>query len=279
MVSERKSSTDLADPATALVSYLDDLLHTATTSATDTVEEAVTPEPEVLEPEVPEVSALEESAPQPVESVRSLADEALAPDLPDREPDPEPEPEPPAVVTDSPVAEPAETIAAAQEPPAPEQPEGKPDWADRPFECLIFRVAGLQLAVPLVLLGAIHRIEDRIKPIPGRPPWYMGMLLDRGQNLKVVDSAEWIMSGRVPEGAQDGYRFVIRLDDSDWALACDEVAESFTLDPDQVRWRTSRSKRPWLAGTVVKHMCALIDVGAMARLLARAEREHHLELD
>ncbi|GGY63826.1 chemotaxis protein CheW [Marinobacter zhanjiangensis] len=264
MASDRKPATGLADPSTALVSYLDDLLHTATSTYTDEEETAAVPEPQPVEPDT-----------------RALADEALAPDLPAGEPEPEP-----VVAKAEEIVEPvrempvkASADAPAREPPAPVEPEGTPEWADRPFECLIFKVAGLQLAVPLVLLGAIHRIDDRIKPIPGRPPWYMGMLLDRNQKLKVVDSAEWIMSGRVPEGAREGYRFVIRLDDSDWALACDEVAESFTLSPDQVRWRTSRSKRPWLAGTVVKHMCALIDVGAMAGLLARAEREQHLDLD
>jgi purine-binding chemotaxis protein CheW len=87
------------------------------------------------------------------------------------------------------------------------------------------------------------------------------------------------MAGRVPPGARDNYRFIIRLDDSEWGLACDEVAESFTLQPDQVRWRSSRSKRPWLAGTVISEMCALIDVRTMADLLARAEREQHLALE
>ncbi|MFC4258586.1 chemotaxis protein CheW [Marinobacter lacisalsi] len=270
MVSDRKSKTSLADPSAALVSYLDDLLHTATSTSIDTDEEQ----------DAPDLAAPAEP------DVRALADEALAPDLPSEEPEmpraadvaePEQTVEPVPVAVDQARAE--TTAIPDVEPPAPAEPEGNPAWADRPFECLIFKVAGLQLAVPLVLLGAIHRIDGKIKPIPGRPPWYMGMLLDRNQKLKVVDSAEWIMSGRVPDGAREGYRFVIRLDDSDWALACDEVAESFTLNPDQVRWRTSRSKRPWLAGTVVKHMCALIDVGAMAALLARAEREHHLELE
>lgn len=272
MVSDRKFTTDLADPSAALVSYLDDLLHTATSTGIDEDREAPDPATTTSEPDV-----------------QSLADEALAPDLPVDEPAPVEEPPAPVVAEPEQKVQPVTpameeaTVESpeipAREPPAPAEPEGNPAWADRPFECLIFRVAGLQLAVPLVLLGAIHRIDDRIKPIPGRPSWYMGMLLDRNQKLKVVDSAEWIMSGRVPDGARDGYRFVIRLDDSDWALACDEVAESFTLNPDQVRWRTSRSKRPWLAGTVVKHMCALIDVGAMAGLLARAEREQHLDLD
>lgn len=171
-----------------------------------------------------------------------------------------------------------EAIATPEPEPEPAAPPSRPEWSEQPFECLIFTVAGLQLAVPLILLGAIHRIEEEIRPIPGSPRWYMGIRPDRDQNLRVVDSAEWIMAGRVPPDARDNYRFVIRLDNSDWGLACDDVAQSFTLKPDEVRWRTARSKRPWLAGTVIDQMCALIDVRAMADLLVRAEREHHLDL-
>lgn len=171
-----------------------------------------------------------------------------------------------------------EAIATPEPEPEPAAPPSRPEWSEQPFECLIFTVAGLQLAVPLILLGAIHRIEEEIRPIPGSPRWYMGIRPDQDQNLRVVDSAEWIMAGRVPPDARDNYRFVIRLDNSDWGLACDDVAQSFTLKPDEVRWRTARSKRPWLAGTVIDQMCALIDVRAMADLLVRAEREHHLDL-
>ncbi|MBC7191882.1 chemotaxis protein CheW [Marinobacter sp.] len=194
----------------------------------------------------------------------ALREEPPVPSLPEGEPAPEPE----AVQEPEPEPE-----------PEPGQSSARPDWSEHPFECLIFRVAGLQLAVPLVLLGAIHRIEEPVKPIPGSPRWYMGMRATSQHTLRVVDTAEWIMAGRVPPGARDNYRFIIRLDDSEWGLACDEVAESFTLQPDQVRWRSSRSKRPWLAGTVISEMCALIDVRTMADLLARAEREHHLALE
>lgn len=223
-----KKMTQLAGPEAAIASYLDELLHTATSTALQ--EELVPPEP-VVEKPAPKVT---------------------------------------------PVVTPAETPAAVQ--PPKDEPPARPEWSGQPFECLIFTVAGLQLAVPLVLLGAIHRIEDEIRPIPGSPRWYMGIRPDRDQNLRVVDTAEWIMAGRVPDNARDNYRFVIRLDDSEWGLACDDVAQSFTLKPDEVRWRTGRSKRPWLAGTVIDHMCALIDVRTMANLLVRAEREHHLDL-
>jgi purine-binding chemotaxis protein CheW len=212
--------TEVVSPSSALASYLDELLHTATDSAVDIEEWPVEPEPE-----------------------------------------PEPGPEP----------------VAAPEPPE-EAPPGRPEWSHKPFECLIFTVAGLKLAVPLILLGAIHRIDEPVKPIPGSPKWYMGMRPGRDRNLRVVDSAEWIMAGRAPADARENYQFIIRLDKSEWGLACDDVAQSFTLKPDEVRWRTARSKRPWLAGTVIDHMCALIDVRTMADLLVRAEREHHLDL-
>ncbi len=171
-----------------------------------------------------------------------------------------------------PVSVPAQSVPAADG----SAPVGKPGWSEQPFECLIFKVAGLQLAVPLVLLGAIHRLDERVTPIPGSPSWYMGMLPGSPRQLRVVDTAQWVMAGRVPAQARENYRFVIRLDNSEWALACDEVAQSFTLQPDQVKWRTARSLRPWLAGTVVSHMCALLDVGTMAALLGRAEKEQHL---
>lgn len=246
--------TRLADPEAAIASYLDELLQTATDTARREEQAApVVPVEKPAAPEPPKPAPL-----RPVPSARPVVRQA--PKIPEPElavvsrPEPVPEPEPAA-------------------------PPSRPDWSGQPFECLIFTVAGLQLAVPLILLGAIHRIEEEIRPIPGSPRWYMGIRPGSEHNLRVVDTAEWIMAGRVPPDARDNYRFVIRLDNSDWGLACDDVAQSFTLRPDEVRWRTARSKRPWLAGTVIDHMCALIDVRTMADLLVRAEREHHLDLN
>lgn len=244
-----KKLTQLADPTSAIASYLDELLHTATDTALK--EEPVAPKPVVRErPRV---------APRPAPNVAKAVPAA-------RSGAPEP------------VIPEAEKQATDMSSPPAMEPPGRPEWSHKPFECLIFTVAGLQLAVPLILLGAIHRIDEPVKPIPGSPRWYMGMRPDRDHNLRVVDTAEWIMAGRAPADARDNYRFVIRLDSSEWGLACDNVAQSFTLKPDEVRWRTARSKRPWLAGTVIDHMCALIDVKTMADLLVRAEREQHLDL-
>lgn len=257
------SRTDLADPTRALVSYLDDLLQTASRGAQEPSDQAERPAPA-----------------RPLPERAAVTEQVVAPSRPSVTSTPAESPRIATVPVQNDADIRSTRPAVPSEPPAAiSPPDTRPDWSEQPFECLIFKVAGLQLAVPLVLLGAIHRIENSITPIPGRPPWYLGMLPDRHQNLRVVDTAEWIMAGRVPANARDGYRFVIRLDKSEWALACDDVAQSFTLNPDEVRWRSARSKRPWLAGTVVQHMCALIDVGTMAAMLARAEKEHTLTLE
>lgn len=269
-----KKLTNLADPTTAIASYLDELLQTATGAA---LKEEVEPDADTPVTRADAAPVKPQTAPRPEARVAVRPSVvATQPRVVVTEPKVEPKVGP---KVRAPVATPAPEAESRMAPePAPETPTARPDWSEEAFECLIFTVAGLQLAVPLILLGAIHRIEEEIRPIPGSPRWYMGIRPGQDQNLRVVDTAEWIMAGRVPEGARENYRFVIRLDNSEWGLACDDVAQSFTLQPDEVRWRTARSKRPWLAGTVIHHMCALIDVRTMAQLLARAEKEHHLDL-
>lgn len=268
--------TDYAKPDTALVSYLDDLLHTAVTKAR---------EPEVEAPETPVSVAPTVAKPterQAAPESRLTRPESAPVAMPVTRPEARViKPAEPEISVPAQPEEAVNGVAPNQAVPQEQMssPPLRPDWSERPFECLLFTVAGLQLAVPLVLLGAIHRINGDVKPIPGRPHWYMGMLPGEHGNLRVVDTGEWVMAGRVTPETRDNYRFVIRLDNSEWALACDDVAQSFTLDPEEVRWRTGRSKRPWLAGTVIKHMCALIDVGTMASMLARAERDNRLALE
>lgn len=284
---------EYADPTQALSHYLDDLLQSATEAETTEPEVSANPVPRAQPVAVPPRISQQERenrrqrARENAERIRAKR-LAIATAMPSVSPvafSPEatPEEQPsPAVIDKASVAETtAEPVAAVQQKSAPETeltPEGRPQWAESAFECLLFRVAGLQLAVPLVLLGAIHRIEADIRELPGSPDWFMGILSTPQANLRVVNTAKWVMPGRAPESVESDYQFVIRLDDSEWALACDDVAQSFRLDPDAVRWRSERSRRPWLAGTVIDHMCALVDVRTMAGLLSRAEKEQHLDI-
>lgn len=146
---------------------------------------------------------------------------------------------------------------------------GPPVWAKERFECLLFTVAGLKLAVPLISLGAIYKIESHFTPLVGRASWFMGLYRHDGRNVRVVDTAQLVMPDRVRDATRENYRYIIRLGGNNWGVACDSVQESIQLQPEEVKWRTERSKRGWLSGTVIEHMCALIDVEALTDILKK----------
>ncbi|WP_133011739.1 chemotaxis protein CheW [Marinomonas flavescens] len=141
-------------------------------------------------------------------------------------------------------------------------------WASGRFECLLFYVGGLKMAVPLIELGGIFQSGgEKLTSIFGQPDWFMGVANVGEFNLRCVDTARWVMPNHYKGELKENFKFVIQLDRSDWALACEEVAEAISLEPSQVKWRSDRSKRPWLAGTVIDHMCAILDVQGFIELL------------
>ena len=147
--------------------------------------------------------------------------------------------------------------------------DGRPAWAAEPFECLLFDVAGLTLAVPLVCLGSIYSLEGQeLTPLFGQPEWFLGILPSQAGNLKVLDTARWVMPDRYRDDFRQGLQYVISVQGYEWGLAVHQVSRSLRLDPNEIKWRSQRGQRPWLAGTVIEHMCALLDVAELAELIA-----------
>ncbi len=142
-----------------------------------------------------------------------------------------------------------------------------PVWAQQAFDVLLFDVCGLKLAVCMESLGRIIKIEQELNQLIGRPAWFMGAYSENEQSLYVVDTAKFIMPEKGYDLAEQGFEFIIQLQRSNWSLACKEVYSTVRLLPDQVKWRSSEGKRPWLAGTVIEHMCALIHVDSLVDLL------------
>ncbi len=137
------------------------------------------------------------------------------------------------------------------------------------FATILAVVAGLTLAVPLVCLGSIYPLENQeLTPLFGQPDWFLGILPSQAGNLKVLDTARWVMPERYRDDYRDGLKYVISVQGYEWGLAVHQVSRSIRLDPAEVKWRSQRSQRPWLAGTVIEHMCALLDVAALAELIA-----------
>lgn len=143
------------------------------------------------------------------------------------------------------------------------------------FQALFFSVAGLKLAVPLTDLGGIHQLGE-INSLFGKPAWFKGVMLYRQQKISVVDSARWVMPEKYDQDLQQklNYQYVIMLGTSNWGLSCETLINTFSLEQDEVKWRETDGKRPWMAGLIKKHMCALVDVDAMVNLLNRGQDIH-----
>lgn len=150
--------------------------------------------------------------------------------------------------------------------------DGRPHWASGQFECLIFNVAGLKLAVPLVSLGSIHQIDREFNALPGQDEWFLGILQTANSgNIKVLNTARWVMPERYDPAKRDTLEYVITIHGHPWGFACHGVEQSIKLSPDQVKWRGERGKRPWLAGTVLEYMCSLIDTDGFQNIISESE--------
>lgn len=137
-------------------------------------------------------------------------------------------------------------------------------WSSQGVECLVFTVCGLKLAVPLLFLGGVHEIiASDVKPLMGQPSWYLGMVHTDEQNLQVIDTASFIMPERGQYLSEQGFKYLIQLEKTPWAIACQSIDDTVLLEASEIKWRGERGKRTWLAGTVIEQMCALIDVAGL----------------
>ena len=260
-------------PQLALQSYLDGLLQEATQELL-----WVEPEPEPIAPlPVAEPVELDDFAAAVLEE--QVRDAVVVPAVvvPLRAPDVVPAEAVSVADTPDAVAQPLVQVHLPATPggQAPVCSDGRPAWAAEPFECLLFDVAGLTLAVPLVCLGSIYSLAGReLTPLFGQPDWFLGILPSQSGNLKVLDTARWVMPDRYRDDFREGLQYVISVQGYEWGLAVHQVSRSLRLDPSEIKWRTQRGQRPWLAGTVIEHMCALLDVAELAELIASGAVKH-----
>ncbi len=146
-----------------------------------------------------------------------------------------------------------------------------PDWAIPEFQVLLFAVSGLKLAVPLSELnGIVEWGDEYINELPGHASWYLGLINHLGKNVPVVDTLQQVVpKERWPSGylEKPEFKHIILIDEGRWGLACKQVLEIITLKTEQVKWRSSRTKRRWLLGTVIEEKCALLDSFEFASML------------
>lgn len=149
---------------------------------------------------------------------------------------------------------------------------GRPQWAQSRFDVLLFQVSGLTLAVPLIALGQIQPLTDELTPLFGQADWFMGLQPTPAGKIRTVNTAKFVMPERYDESFVKTAKYVMSINGVPWGLAVDSVNQPITLQPEDVKWRGDRGKRPWLAGTVKDHMCALLDIPRIGQMLIEADK-------
>jgi len=138
-----------------------------------------------------------------------------------------------------------------------------PEWAHQEFQALFFKVEHLILATPLVELSRTIKNDRKPGKIPGQPSWFMGLLDEQDSRIGVLDTGQLIFGknrGSQRDTESQPFKSILITQDNRWGLACDEILSIGKLKPEKVRWRTNRQKRPWLIGTVIEELTAIVDL-------------------
>jgi len=148
---------------------------------------------------------------------------------------------------------------------------GVPAWAETRFQCLMFNVSGLNLAVPLVKLNSVIPWDENITQTPNQTEWYLGLVQHLQNQIKVIDTALLVMPENRHKNLEDDasgrLSHILLVDDYKWGLACSSIGDVIWLNQDEVKWRKNKTSRAWLSGTSLEHLCAIMDTEVFAQML------------
>lgn len=144
-----------------------------------------------------------------------------------------------------------------------------PPWGMSRFQCLPFKVRGMNLVVPLVSLCSIAEWQQDLMRMPGQPDWSMGVFTHREKRVVVIDTAQLIMPGRLEKASADrpNGSHILIIGDGRWGLACDSLLSPLTLEKQDVRWRRKNGSRGWMAGTIIEQLSVLLNVDELLKMV------------
>src|SRR5699024_6783583 len=128
----------------------------------------------------------------------------------------------------------------------------------------LFEVAGLTLAIPQARFESEIAVPEIMTPPLGHD-WRRIAETPSGP-LIVVDTAALILDQHDRGFPDDRVTRLIVLDSGNWALAAHGPGVREPIALDQVHWRSTSGRRPWLAGTHSARGCALLDLDEIGRM-------------
>lgn len=141
-----------------------------------------------------------------------------------------------------------------------EHDDGRPSWAAESFEALVFEINKMKIAVPTFLLNGQQAFPSKLKQLPNRPEWVLGLDIASDGFTAVIDSALLLLNQARNIDAKSAYKQVILLANSRWGLAVDCVFnDKVIVNSNEVSWRVNARSRLWLAGIESNQQLAIID--------------------
>jgi purine-binding chemotaxis protein CheW len=61
---------------------------------------------------------------------------------------------------------------------------------------------------------------QELTPLFGQPEWFLGILPSQAGNLKVLDTARWVMPDRYRDDFRQGLQYVISVQGYEWGWRC-----------------------------------------------------------
>ncbi len=180
--------------------------------------------------------------------------------------------EPPAPVTEPRVelavvpTQPSTAKADTKERPQPVIPH----WAKERFQCLLFDINGLHLAVPLSELNSIAgKQKSTTTHLVGQPEWHRGLLEHRGRKVGVIDVARLVMPGKLSAIKEQttSPNHVLIIGNGEWGLMCDKLLSPVTVEPDDIHWSCRHKNRAWMAGTLPDQLCIILDLDVLLTMI------------
>ncbi len=250
--SKRDISTRIEEPDDALKSYLDTLL-----SEIDAPPAAETPK-----------RSVRARVKVRSESVAETRLETRAPHIAETRVEPVPMPRVKVPLADADIQVKEPTAIASQAIPEPSRTQRQPEWADSPFQVLLFKVNGITMGIPLNALMGILNFTGQAKQLPGQPVWSLGIVLNREDKVVVIDTARLLMPERIDPQHVAAPQHLLLIGQGDRALAVDAICETRQIEKEQIRWRRGDQTRPWYAGIIIQELSVLLDVDGVLSLLA-----------
>jgi len=124
----------------------------------------------------------------------------------------------------------------------------------------VFFVSGLKLAIAADKISRIVNIPSAVNILEKKIKQNVYGLLENGSQIVVINTSALVIPNVSDHGKSTKSEKIIIIKGSNIGFTCDAEIESLQQNKNAIRWRTDKTKRRWLAGTVVSRQMALLDI-------------------